>query len=97
MHEPAPPARQGYFRFAAIESVVSLIFFKMFDKVDISLLRRSIAICNLRLSVSPSSLIETESLRLQMAMDRLSKLMSTLSNILKKISDTTDSIAANLK
>ena len=46
---------------------------------------------------SMSELGETESLRLQMAMDRLSKLMSTLSNILKKISDTTDSIAANLK
>jgi hypothetical protein len=61
MHEPAPPARQSYFRFAAIESVVSLIFFKMFDKVDISLLRRSIAICNLRLSASPSSLIESKS------------------------------------
>jgi len=46
---------------------------------------------------SMSELGETESPRLQMAMDRLSKLMSTLSNILKKISDTTDSIAANLK
>ena len=46
---------------------------------------------------SLSDLSEEESLRLQMAMDRLSKLMSTLSNILKKISDTTDSIAANLK
>ena len=44
---------------------------------------------------SMSELGETE--RLQMAMDRLSKLMSTLSNILKNISDTTDSIAANLK
>ena len=46
---------------------------------------------------SVSELSEEESLRLQMAMDRLSKLMSTLSNILKKISDTADSIARNLK
>ena len=36
---------------------------------------------------SLSELGETESLRLQMAMDRMSKLMSTLSNILKKVSD----------
>jgi putative addiction module CopG family antidote len=40
---------------------------------------------------------EMESLRLQMAMERLSKLMSALSNILKKISDTQTSIVANLK
>ena len=46
---------------------------------------------------SLSELSEEESLRLQIAMDRLSKLMSTLSNILKKISDTADSIARNLK
>jgi hypothetical protein len=46
---------------------------------------------------SMSELGETESLRLQMAMDRLSKLMSTLSNILKKISDTSQSITQNLK
>jgi hypothetical protein len=46
---------------------------------------------------SMSELGETESLRLQMAMDRMSKLMSTLSNILKKISDTQQSITQNLK
>ena len=44
-----------------------------------------------------SGMGELESLRLQMAMDRLSKLMSTLSNILKKTSDTAATIAANLK
>jgi hypothetical protein len=38
-----------------------------------------------------------ESLRLQMAMDRMSKMMSTLSNLLKKISDTASSITSNLK
>jgi SMC interacting uncharacterized protein involved in chromosome segregation len=46
---------------------------------------------------SLSELGETESLRLQMAMDRLSKLMSTLSNLLKKISDTSSQIVQNLK
>jgi hypothetical protein len=42
-------------------------------------------------------LAEMESLRLQMAMDRMSKMMSTLSNLLKKISDTASSITSNLK
>lgn len=46
---------------------------------------------------SLSDMGEMESLRLQMAMDRLSKLMSTLSNILKKTSDTAASITQNLK
>jgi hypothetical protein len=46
---------------------------------------------------SMSEMGETESLRLQMAMDRMSKMMSTLSNILKKISDTSDAIVQNIK
>ena len=46
---------------------------------------------------SMSELGEMESLRLQMAMDRLSKLMSTLSNILKKFSDTAQVITQNIK
>ena len=44
-----------------------------------------------------SELGETESLRLQMAMDRMSKMMSTLSNMLKKISCTASQITQNLK
>lgn len=46
---------------------------------------------------SMSEMGEVESLRLQMAMDRLSKMMSTLSNILKKLSDTAGEITQNLK
>lgn len=46
---------------------------------------------------SMSEMGEMESLRLQMAMDRLSKMMSTLSNLLKKISDTQSQIVQNLK
>lgn len=46
---------------------------------------------------SMSEMGEMESLRLQMAMDRLSKMMSTLSNLLKKISDTANGIVQNLK
>ncbi len=44
-----------------------------------------------------SELSEMEQLRLQMAMDRLAKMMSTLSNILKKIADTASQITQNLK
>jgi hypothetical protein len=44
-----------------------------------------------------SEMGEMESLRLQMAMDRMSKMMSTLSNLLKKISDTSQSITQNIK
>ncbi|HEX8301479.1 hypothetical protein [Sphingomonas sp.] len=46
---------------------------------------------------SMSEMGEMESLRLQMAMDRLSKMMSTVSNLLKKISDTSETITQNLK
>jgi len=44
-----------------------------------------------------SEMGEMESLRLQMAMDRVSKLSSTLSNLLKKASDTSQQITQNLK
>lgn len=40
---------------------------------------------------------ETESLRLQLAMDRLSKIMSILSNLSKQISATNTTITQNLK
>lgn len=46
---------------------------------------------------SLSEMSETESLRLQMAMDRRSKFLETLSNLMKKISDTSSSIVGNLK
>ncbi|HEY8871290.1 MAG TPA: hypothetical protein VIM30_18115 [Candidatus Limnocylindrales bacterium] len=46
---------------------------------------------------SMSELGEIESLRLQMAMDRMSKMMSTLSNLLKKIADANQQIVQNLK
>jgi hypothetical protein len=46
---------------------------------------------------SMSEMGEMESLRLQMAMDRMSKLMTMLSNLLKKASDTSQTITQNLK
>lgn len=46
---------------------------------------------------SMSEMGEMESLRMQMAMDRLSKMMSTLSNLLHKAGDTQSAIVQNMK
>ncbi len=46
---------------------------------------------------SMSGMGEMESLRLQMAMDRMSKLIATLSNLLRKISDVSDVIVHGMK
>ncbi|MBC7657897.1 MAG: hypothetical protein H7147_12110 [Frankiaceae bacterium] len=46
---------------------------------------------------SPSDLGDMESMRLQMYLDRRSKLMETLSNLMKKQSDTASTITSNLK
>jgi len=46
---------------------------------------------------SLSEMGEMESLRLQMIMERRSKMIQTLSNIMKKMSDTSQSIIQNLK
>jgi hypothetical protein len=46
---------------------------------------------------SMTELGQSEGLRLQMAMDRLSKMMQTLSNVEKKIADTEMAIVQNLK
>ena len=46
---------------------------------------------------SMSEMGETESLRLQMAMDRLSKMVSTLSNLLQRIETTDAAITHNIK
>lgn len=48
-------------------------------------------------SDSMDDLGEEQSLRMQTVMDRQSKAASTLSNLLKKSSDTTSSIVNNLK
>ena len=46
---------------------------------------------------SMNEMSEMTSLRLQMMMDRRSKFVETLSNIMKKISTTSDSIVQNMK
>ena len=68
------------------------------DSIDITKKEMDILIESMKNDLdSMSEMGETESLRLQMAMDRLSRMMSTLSNILKKVSDTQQSITRNLK
>lgn len=51
----------------------------------------------IRLLDGLSELGETESLRLQMAMDRLSKLETTLSNVLARISNIGEQITQHIK
>jgi hypothetical protein len=46
---------------------------------------------------SMNEISEMTSLKLQMMMDRRSKFISTLSNIMKKISSTQDTLVQNLK
>jgi hypothetical protein len=46
---------------------------------------------------SLGDLSQEQSMRLQMLMDRRSKFMTTLSNLMKKISDTAEGIVSNLK
>ena len=51
----------------------------------------------LQLDDLQGALTAEEQVRLQMSMDRLSKLMSTLSNLLKSISETQTAIVQNMK
>jgi hypothetical protein len=44
-----------------------------------------------------SEMAEMNALRLQKAMDRHAKAMSTLSNILRKVGETEDGVVKNLK
>ncbi|RYY60764.1 MAG: hypothetical protein EOO05_08785 [Chitinophagaceae bacterium] len=46
---------------------------------------------------SQSDLSQQDQLRLQMLMDRRSKMMEVISNLMKKMSDTSDQIIGNLK
>jgi hypothetical protein len=48
-------------------------------------------------SGSMSQMGDAQSMRLQMSMDRRSKAITALSNMMKKISETSDSIVGNLK
>lgn len=71
-----------------------------FKKVNTSVTRSEIEATKDRFKNdldSMNQMGEMESLRLQMAMDRQSKMISTLSNLLKKVSESADAITQNLK
>ena len=77
------------FPFASIEQINVLAFYLLSSVATAESSQEKID--------SFSEISEMESLRLQMMMDRHSKLMSTLSNLLKKISNTSSSIVQNIK
>lgn len=91
-----PPAKAIHVRKDLVQLKVQLAQFS--DSVAITKKQIDDAVSNMKNDLdSMSEMGETESLRLQMAMDRLSKMMSTLSNLLKKISDTQQGITQNMK
>ena len=77
------------------------VYFPVDQKATAAMTRKDVAKAAIAIQGASidamSEMGEMESLRLQMAMDRLSKVMSTLSNILKKTSDTANTITQNLK
>lgn len=83
-----PPSKAG----------LKLVATDLFDDqiVDISQLTAIKEDLNDQLD-SLSEMSELQMLRLQMVMDRQAKYMSTLSNLLKKVSSTQDSLVQNIK
>jgi hypothetical protein len=64
-------------------------------EMEVATLDREIA--GLRRQSSSGDLSELQAMRLQQAMERRSKAISTLSNVMKKMSDTSQSITQNIK
>ena len=86
--EKTPRVRQGALDFESVFCLMATLYAKHLDEEADELLDGL---------DSMSEMGEMESLRLQMAMDRMSKFMSTLSNLLKKIADSSSQITQNLK
>jgi hypothetical protein len=86
--QAAPPLRHGTLNFESVFQVMATLYAKQLEAETDELLGSLDSL---------SEMGEMESLRLQMAMDRLSKMMSTLSNLLKKASETSSQIVQNLK
>jgi len=84
LREKSRPAVADELDYEAVFHVVATLYAKQLQAEMAELLEKS-------------ELSEMEQLRLQMAMDRLAKMMSTLSNILKKMADTAGQITQNLK
>ena len=88
LREEAQSARKAALDFEAVLQLMLVAYSKQID-AEVEDLQNDID--------SMSEMGEMESLRLQMAMDRMSKMMSTLSNLLKKLSDTSSQLVQNLK
>ena len=86
--DKARPLRPGELDYEAVFHLVATLYAKQLQTEMAALLGKADA---------AGELSELDQLRLQMAMDRMSKMMSTLSNILKKLSDTASQITQNLK
>jgi hypothetical protein len=86
--EKAHRVRHGALDFESVFCLMAILYAKHLDKEADELLGKLDSL---------SEMGEMESLRLQMAMDRMSKMMSTLSNLLNKIADTSSQITPNLK
>ena len=84
LREKARPLLPEELDYEAVFHVVATLYAKQLQAEMAGLLERD-------------DLSEMDQLRLQMAMDRLAKMMSTLSNILKKMADTASQITQNLK
>jgi hypothetical protein len=84
LREKARPQLPDELDYEAVFHVVATLYAKQLQAEMAELLEKD-------------ELSEMDQLRLQMAMDRLSKMMSTLSNILKKMADTASQITQNLK
>lgn len=84
LREKARPPLPDELDYEAVFHVVATLYAKQLQVEMAELLEKD-------------ELSEMDQLRLQMAMDRLSKMMSTLSNILKRMADTASQITQNLK
>lgn len=91
-----PPQKAVMVRKDVIKLKVQLV--ELSDSISVAKTEIDQLLTGMKINLdTQSEMGETESLRLQMAMDRLSKMMSTLSNLMKKISDTDQGITQNLK
>jgi hypothetical protein len=84
----ARPSRRAALDFDGVLQLLLTLYEKQIEAEARELLNRL---------DSMSEMGETESLRLQMMMDRMSKMMNIISNLLAKLSETNSQIVQNLK
>ena len=69
---------------------------KLSSGID-DILKQTAVLAKLKKELDGPGLSETESQRIQMTMDRLSKMMEAMSNMMKKVGETQNEITKNLK